>query len=679
MTPMLRLSRYQLVAIVVQGLILCALSAIPMITASDSEDLTEIPLEDLNKLEVYSASKFNQKASEAPASIDIVTAADISRFGYRTFDDILRSVPGFFVTYDRNYAFLGVRGFGLPGDYNTRILTLIDGHRLNENIYSSIGVGTDFPIPMDLIQRIEIVRGPGSSLYGTNAFLAVINVITKRGRDFNGGGLSLEAGSRQTYQGTAIYGQQFANGLEILLSSAYMDSKGERRLYYKEFDTPESNNGIAQDGDTNRSDGFFADVSYKDFSARLVYQSRGKRYPTASFGTIFNDRRNNTTDTRAYLELKFDHKFRDNWSLLARSSLDAYEFRGIYMNDYSDNETPNIIANEDLVSGRWWNSETQVTRVFGNRHHLTAGTEMRYNFRALQQNSDQLDHYLYLDSNPSSMEAGVYLQGEIALRENLLMSAGVRYDHYSTFGGSVNPRFALVYSPWEKTTAKLVYGHAYRAPSVYEMFYADSNSSKQNPNLHPENIHTLELVLEQYLTRKIRLSGSGYLYGISQQIIQQVDSEDERIVFENFGSVGGKGLEVQLEGKDISGIDARLSYMHQSTEDKNTGASLPNSPSHMAQLKLYFPTFRTRGGAGLEMQYMSSRQTLRNDKVGGFLLTNLTLSYKNFLPGLDVSAGLYNLFNRQHSDPGSGEHLQDSIAQDGRSFRVRLGYRFHGR
>jgi iron complex outermembrane receptor protein len=304
---------------------------------------------------------------------------------------------------------------------------------------------------------------------------------------------------------------------------------------------------------------------------------------------------------------------------------------------------------------------------------------MRYNFRALQQNFDQINHYLYLDSNPGSTDSGVYLQGEIALRENLLMSAGIRYDHYSSFGGSANPRFALVYSPWEKTTAKLVYGHAYRAPSVYEMFYADGYSNKQNTGLHPENIHTLELVLEQYLTRKIRLSGSGYLYRIRQQITQQVDSEDELIVFENFGSVRGKGLEVQLEGKDISGFDASLSYMHQSTEDRTTGSSLPNSPRHMAQLKLYFPTFKTRGGAGLEMQYMSSRQTLRNDRVGGFLRTNLTLSYNKIFPGLDVSAGLYNLFNRQYSDPGGGEHVQDSIAQDGRSFRVRLGYRFHGR
>lgn len=655
-------------------LVLCMLGALPLHAAENVEDLTDIPLEELSKLEVYSASKFSQKVSEAPASISIITATDIQRFGYRTFDDILRSVPGFYVTNDRNYAYLGIRGFGLPGDYNARILILIDGHRLNENIYGSTGVGTDFPISLDLIDRIEIVRGPGSPLYGTSAFLAVINVLTRRGRDFNGLHVSLEGGSRQTYQGTGTYGREFANGVQAVFSGSYMDSKGVRRLYFPEFNSPDNNDGIAQDGDTARSFNLFGDMAYKDARVRLVYQSREKRYPTAAYGTVFNDRLNNTADTRAYLELKFDHTFNTNWSLLTRSSLDAYEYRGIYRYDTSTADAPSVISNKDIASGRWWNSEAQVTRVIGNRHHVTAGAEVRYNIRARQKNFDETDEALYLDSNPSSTESGVYLQGEMAVRSNFLLSGGVRYDHYSTFGGEANPRFALIYSPWEKTTAKLLYGHAYRAPSAYEMFYQDGFSQKKNLALNPEKIRTLELVLEQYLTRKIRISAAGYIYRVRDQITQIEDPEDALMQFRNFGRVHARGIEVQWEGRDLNGLDAHISYMTQKATDAVNGIPLPNSPRHMAQMRLYFPAFKLRGGAGLEMQYLSSRVNFNNYRTGGFLLTNLTLTYRNLVPGLDLSAGLYNAFNRRYSDPGSNEFIQNSLQQDGRSFRVRLGY-----
>src|SRR5690349_15333145 len=106
---------------------------------------------------VYGASKYEQKVTEAPSSVSIVTADEIKKFGYRTLGDILRSVRGFYVTYDRNYSYIGVRGFARPSDYNTRILLLIDGHRLNESIYNSVYVGTEAVLDVDLIDRVEII------------------------------------------------------------------------------------------------------------------------------------------------------------------------------------------------------------------------------------------------------------------------------------------------------------------------------------------------------------------------------------------------------------------------------------------------------------------------------------------------------------------------------------------
>ncbi len=657
-------------------LFVCSLGFPQSVAQDNPRDITEIPLEELNKLEVYSASKFSQKASEAPASISIVTAADIEHYGYRTFDDILRATTGFFITNDRNYAYLGARGFGLTGDYNSRVLVLINGHRTNDTVYGSSAVGTDFPIPMDLIDRIEIVRGPGSSLYGTNAFFAVINVIPKRGRVFDGGYVSAEAGSRQAYRGTATFGEKYDSGLEILFSGSYLNSKGYRRLYFPEFDSPETNNGIAEDADTDRSGTFFADVSFRGFSTQLVYGSREKRFPTAAFGTAFNDRRTVVEDIKWYLDFKYERTFRDSWNLLARTFIDAYDSYGSYIYDYSTGDEPLLVNNRDIVHSKWWGGEAQLTRIIAGKHHLTAGTEWRYSFRANLLNYDEDEYFLYLDSDIKTTDSAVYFQGEFAARDNILLSAGVRYDHYDTFGGTTNPRVAVVYSPRKHTTAKVLYGDAFRAPNHFELFYEDNVSGKGNPNLRPENIRTVELILEHYLSRKLRISGSAYQYKVKNQIIQELDPADGLIFYRNFGTTDAHGAELELEGRDVCGLDGRLSYALQSTENQESMASLVNSPHHIAMMKLFAPWLGGRGGAGLEMRYVSSRKTLGDRHVGGFFLTNINVLYKKLLPGLDLSAGLYNVFNRKYYHPGSAEHIQDALQQDGRSFRVRLGYGF---
>src|SRR3989454_11782951 len=172
---------------------------------------------------VFGASKYEQKPSEAPASVSIVTSEEIRKFGYRTLSEILRSVRGFFTTYDRNYSYIGVRGFDRPGDYDTRVLLLLDGHRINDNVYDQASVGTEALIEVDAIERIEIIRGPSSSLYGTNAFLAVINVITRSGRDLKGTEVAATGGSYSTGEARMSYGARFDNGVEAFFGGGYHD------------------------------------------------------------------------------------------------------------------------------------------------------------------------------------------------------------------------------------------------------------------------------------------------------------------------------------------------------------------------------------------------------------------------------------------------------------------------
>lgn len=163
--------------------ITCLLSGVATLCAQ-TPDLSHASLEELMNIKVYTASTYLQTAETAPSLVTVVTADQIRKYGYRTLADILRSVGGFYVTSDRNYSYVGVRGFARPGDYNTRILLLVDGHRLNDSVYGSSFVGFDALLDVDLIERVEIIRGPTSSLYGTNAFLAVVNVIPKTANKF---------------------------------------------------------------------------------------------------------------------------------------------------------------------------------------------------------------------------------------------------------------------------------------------------------------------------------------------------------------------------------------------------------------------------------------------------------------------------------------------------------------
>lgn len=639
-----------------------------------STDLTELSVEQLLTVEVatvYGASKYEQKVTDAPASVSIITADEIKKYGHRTLADILRSVRGFYVTNDRNYNYVGVRGFNRPGDLNTRLLLLVDGHRINDNIYESAAIGTEFPVDVDLIERIEVISGPGSSLYGTNAFFGVINVITRQGADLQGIEVSSAAGSFDTYNGRVSYGNDFSNGLEMLFSGSIMDSRGQDRLFFKEFNDPSNprsaNNGIAEHADDDKNYQFFTKLAYRDLTLTGVYASREKGIPTASFLTDFNTTRTRTTDEHGYLDLKYAHQFAGQTDVTARLYYDRFYYHGDYLSD------PTV--NKDYGRGDRWGTEAQVTRTLFERHKLTGGAEYRDNIRQHQSNYDDAPYFQYMDENHHSSVWALYLQDEFQILKNLSLTAGVRYDYYDSFGGTTNPRLALVYKPLEGTIFKLLYGEAFRAPSAFEFYYHDNGNIIANPDLKPEKIRTYELVYEQYLGEHFRSSLSGFYYRIDNLITQTTDVVPAQL--QNIGSADSKGVELELEGKWSNGLQGRFSYSFQDTENLQTGKILSNSPQHLAKLNLTAPLFRDKLFAGIEEQYMSRRTTEAEGYTAAFYLTNLTLFSQNLLPRLELSATLYNLFDTRYGDPVSKDLAPiDIVGQDGRTFRVKLSYKF---
>jgi iron complex outermembrane receptor protein len=663
---------------ILRALILCAffLGSIAIAAQKDQEplDLTELSLEELMDIEViYAASKHEQKLSEAPSSVTIVTGDEIKLFGYRTLAEVLGQVTGFYTTYDRNYRYVGVRGFSRPGDYNTRILVTIDGIRHNDNVYHSGILGSGFPLDIELIDRIEVVRGPGSSLYGASAFFAVVNIVTKDGSDLDGLQISGQGGSYGTYAGRLSYGDKFKNGLEILGSGTYSDSKGQD-LYFQEFDDPATNNGIAEGGDYDQLNHYFFEVTYQAFTLRALHAEREKGIPTAPWGIYFNTDQNRTIDKWRSLNLEFNHAFQNQLGIHGHLYYDRYDFKGEYAWDWADpGDPPDVILNKDTVIGDRIGSELRLSKNLYQKHTVTVGAEFRYNIRQNQENFDIDPYWSYLDDEQSSTVWALFAQDQFQLTDELLFNVGLRYDHYETFNGTVNPRAALILSPLDKTNLKLLYGRAFRAPSSYELYYNDGDETqKANPDLEPERINTLELVLEQYIGDHLLGIVSVYDYQI-EDLISFTEDEEGILFFDNLESVRAQGIELTLKGFLHNGIKAEAGSSFQVAEDGN-GNILTNSPDYSAQFKISAPLLTDRLYTGFVGRYLSERRTPFNTYTDVYFVADWTVMVKGSIPGLEVAASVYNLFNESYGDPGSEEHLQDVIMQDGRSYRLKVSY-----
>jgi len=643
----------------------CLASSNP--TNQASADLTALSLESLMQIEVpqvYAASKVEQKVTEAPASITVITSDDVKKQGYRTLGDVLQSVPGFNVSYDRNYDFVGVRGVSL-GDFNSRILLLVDGHRVNNNLTDGAFVGTAFLLDMDLVDRVEVIRGPSAVLYGNNAFFGVINVITRTGAQLNGLEVAGGYGSFDSYKARVSYGKLFTNGVEMLLSGTYYNSAGNSKLFFKDWNTPTQNvnNGVAQNMDGDEYGSFFGSVDYRDFSLEGAFNHREKVNPTAQYGTAFDDSRLATTDEQGYAALKYAHNFQDDYDLTARLYYDTYDHEIGYPFG------PSLFYLEQ-DTGEWWGTEVQLNKRLWDRHTFTLGAEYRDDFKQETE----------LTGEPAvsrdRQSHGIYFQSDVALFDRLHFDGGLRYDQYGDFDPAFDPRLALIYNPFEGSTFKAIYGTAFRAPNFTEL------SDSRFQDIKPEKITSYELDYDQQLGSHLRSSVSGFYNQMHDLIV--FDSGN----YANFNA-NTKGVEVALESSWTNGIRCRASYSFQYTKDYSVAWPTPDSPNHMVKFEVSAPLIPDKLFAGLEFQYTSSRNsldtitgsggqpvTVQGEQAGGFAVINFTVFSHNLLKNVDVSASLYNLLDRHYMDPASQFHVQDVIAQDGRSFRLNLTYHF---
>jgi outer membrane receptor protein involved in Fe transport len=649
------------------ALVLCAFPA-----AAWAQDSAQSEIQDLDQLlntRVSTGAKYAQSVRQVSGSVSIVTAEDIRLFGYRTLEDVLQSMAGIYTSYDRNYAQVGARGFSRPTDYNNRVLLLMDGHSTNESIWGLAMLGEDLVLDLRTVDRIELIRGPASALYGTGAMFAVINVITKSGTALQGARVEVGAGNYGRQSATAAGGLALGSRGAIALSGI-VENRDGRDVFFPEFDSPATHNGIAHNLDYQRRAGGLFSAKLGDLSLHSQYTYRVKGIPTASFGQIFNDPLALVHDTRGYLELKYDHDLSAVHHLLARTYYNNYYYDGTYpfAGDLFVEQASNRVLGAEAAL-RWDPAPT---------NRVTAGAEYRWNARTRFETWDQGVRSFVLDKSFSVVS--LYLQDDFQILDELSLLIGARHDESTVAGGATTPRIALVYHPTSGTTLKAMYGRAFRAPSLYE-----SALPATGQQLGAERLTMAELIWMQRLGRSVLLTSSLYRYDVDG-LIEVVSDSGGRLNYSNLGDARALGMEATLDVRPARRLRGYLNYSLGRASDHGTGIQLTNSPDHL--FKLGFAVEASpRVSAAAELRYESGRRTVQATRTDPFLITNLNLDVHPFrrigvpdaaglLDAFDIALRVTNLFDTRYAYPGGTEHVQAGIEQDGRGVMVRVGYEF---
>jgi outer membrane receptor protein involved in Fe transport len=610
----------------------------------------DLPLDTLLNTPIKTAAKYDQTLSSVAASVTVITSEEIERYGWTSLPDLLQSIPGFYVTYDRNYWYIGVRGVGRPTDYNSRIMVLRNGIALNGDVFG----GAQMPeIDPAAIERIEIVRGPGSALYGSHAMLAVVNIISKSADAIDGVGASLTYGSNGREGATVRMGKTLSNGLRVTASGYLQRSRGAD-LYFLDFDSPATNNGISSHLDYEEMHNFQFQVERGKFRLTALIDARNKGIPTASYGTVFNVD-SNTTDKQNLLVAEYEVPLGVGKSVELSGRYENARTRGYY--PYGS------IGVDDSLSIRY-GAEARFHWDIRPNHRLTAGIEVSRSARG-DYNYVVGDYQIHL-MRPYT-RSSLYVQDEFHPSAKLGIVAGVRYDNYPFTKTSMSPRAAILYTPTRSTTIKLLYGTAFRTPTVYESEFEDPLTPwKENDDLKAETIRTSELVLEQRVSPEWFFVGSLFHVNATDLINQQIDSSDEVGWYRNVGSLKSTGAEMSLELRKGNGLWAHLGFSAQRATDDD--GQISNSPSTLIRAGISTPP-RLLWHGGLEAIYDSLRLTRDDATTPSFLLVNSTVT-RRLGAGVRVGVTIRNLFNKRYATPVGPELVPQSIVQDGRTLAL---------
>ena len=657
---------------------------------------------------VVAAEKEQTLASDAPASITIITADEIRGFGYTTLADALQAVRGLYTTYDRDYATLGVRGFSSPGVYNSRVLVLSDGHITNEASLGQGYVGHDFDADLSDVERIEVVRGPGSVLYGSAAFFAVVNVVHRtpnQGVHGEAGGL---AGSLGENSGHVIASAGGENAY------AWARASGMNMSGAAFFVNPGDASQVARDLDGEKAGHVDLRARAGDFTLAASYNDRKKTLPTGAYQTIFGAPGTVTHDRRGFVEAAFSHQFDSGLAVDARASWDEERYNGTWQYVGTDLG----VLGSDSSAEDWGTAELRVRLPEFLGHRIFVGGEFQDRWK--------IDLTAYVPpasdgSAPASswanfgqdniglaprseLELSGYIGDDWRIARRVQLDAAVRIDRYHDFypagaqnaldpDPAINPRFALLLQPYDAGHSKILVGRAYRFPGFYERYFQDGCASQcppQAPGLIPEAVWSGEIEHAHQFSDEVSVTLSGYVSEMQHLIrigappgyssdISQYQNRPFPV-----HAAGGE-IEVRWQagpGWILSGWYG-YSLVREDSGRWFTGAAVANSPQHTGAFRALYPLIPGALSVSTELVYGGARQSFAAAGetpalIGEALIWNAGLSGEYSRFGVRYGAFVYDLLDQRPLLPAGPEIAfpNHAIPQYGRTLRLQFAASF---
>ena len=651
---------------------------------------TQLDLQLVGNDSVEAASRVAESVEDAPASVTLVTSPELRAMRYPTVAEALRGVRGVFVSDDRGYKSVGFRGFGRPGDYGNRVLVLIDGMPTNDNWLWSSYVGYDLRTDLEDVERIEVVRGPGSILYGTGAFSGVVNLVMAGNDTPDGREVGMSVADDGVARARARVTQHFTKDSGIWTSVAAGRGAG-RDIFVPEYvpDGPPSVAGTARGVDGFQVGTLSGRVWWKSVSAQWSLNHHDKKLPGGQFNTTFGDGRTHQADTRGFIEAKVEPKLGEQFESLTRAYVNYYAYRSAFARAPTDGG-----VERDAFDGSWVGAEQRVVWKPVPMVRLTGGGEFQDHFKAHQTGSDETGSLLD-DDQTFTLVAG-YGIADITPTKAVKLSAGARFDSYSAFGSSLNPRAAVILKPYDGGNIKILGGKAFRAPSIYERFNTAGGGQKASGTLKAENLYSLEVEYSHRFSRTVIGTLSTYGNYIENLIaLRDLPDATPAVPSYAYGNtsspVGTFGAEAELRREWKEGWMVSASYSFQKSRYLKSGQlgdivgfkraadlrEVPNSPNHLASVKGGVPIL---GRALMLMNRFTIEGSRpdRNDAEGPglppqrdtppALLWDIVFSGAEARWGLSYAIGVYNAFDTRWSVPVSAEFRQTTMPQNGRTF-----------
>jgi outer membrane receptor protein involved in Fe transport len=673
------------------------------IKADNQERLVDLELTPLRQVDA--ASRYAESIDDAPSSVSIITREELRAFGYPTIAEALRGVRGVYLSNDRTYVSPGIRGLGEPNDYGNRVLVLADGQSLNDNILNSSFIGSDARVDLDDIERIEVVRGPGSVLYGTGAFSGVINLVPHE-RDAQNS-VHASAGTYDNSVARARAGFHYnispRAAVEASVSLARSDGVDVPIAFVDSRRRPPV--AIANNVDFFRSGGTAGRATLGPLTAQWFFHRREQHIPIGIFETIFNDPRTEYTDTRMMAELRYEPRLSPTIQLMTRVHANRY----VFYSDLAYDPLPGPTTIEDYA-GTWFGTEARLVWTPSRVLRFTLGGESQVHPEATIEGGFPKP---YVDvRKPYKFGAGYSLL-EAAPAPWFRLSAGSRLDVYSTFGPIFVPRVALILntgrfpgslavegaargsaSPRASTkrtygVLKLMGGRAFRAPSIYEQFYTDGRTQlpavdpARRLRLGPESIYSGEIEYSQRFEEDWVALGAthiSYIKGIINTVPDAVDPMVIRYANSAKPSLAA-GFEVELRREFRQGLMFGVSYGYERArylDRQNHDPRLINAPEHLASIRGVIPIIPDLASLGVRATLEAPRRIslTRDDLTRTAVVADLTLSGGVRRYGLGYVLGVYNVIDARYEYPVTETYLSRTVLQNGQSFLAELTFTY---